>query len=195
MPKHLLSRGVPRTLIAAALMLAVAGPAAAKVVYRWKTDDGVYAFTDDAKRIPEKYRSAAKASPLRPLQSYKHYTPAQRSGTTAHVRQMQKTAQDLRAINQRVYGQPNVTVEQVYGAPSNEAVLRTGTTGQSTIEIQSGDESGEPIVSTQRRYYVPGLNSTRTDTVVTQGDRIIAVVKPLPNQDNISTIGSESELP
>ena len=52
MSKSLLSRALPRTLIAAALMLAVAGPAAAKVVYRWKTDDGVYAFTDDAKRIP-----------------------------------------------------------------------------------------------------------------------------------------------
>ncbi len=194
MSKHLLSRALPRTLIAAALMLAVAGPAAAKVVYRWKTDDGVYAFTDDAKRIPEKYRAAAKASPLRPLHGYKQFTPAQSSGTAAHVRRMEKAAQNLRTLNRRVYGQ-DTTVQPVYGVGADEAILRTGTDGLSTVEIQSGIDSGEPIVSTQRRYYVPGLIVTSTDTVVTQGDRIIAVVKPLPNQDNISTIGSESELP
>jgi Tfp pilus assembly protein PilE len=191
-----LARILPRTLIAAAVLFAVAAPAGAKVVYRWKTDDGVYAFTDDAKRIPEKYRTQAKASPLRPLHTYKQYTPAQRSGTQAYLRGVEKSAREMSKLNARLSGQgAAMPTGTVYGEPSDEAVLRVGTAGQSNVEVQtSGLGSGEPIVIEQKRYYVPGMNSTRTDTVVRQGGRILAITKPLAHQDDISDIESESVL-
>ena len=181
--------------VAAGLLLALAGVAEAKVVYRWNTDDGVYAFTDDPKRIPEKYRSEAKASPMRSLKGCRNYTPAQRSGTQAHLRQMQKAAKDLSQLNARLYGEGQGAPVAVYGTPPEEAVLRVGTAGQTQVEIQSADLSDEPFVIEQKRYYVPGLDSTRRDTIVRQGDKIIAITKPLPHQDDVSTIPSESVLP
>lgn len=197
MPKLLLARALPRTLVAAAVAFAFAAPADAKVVYRWKTDDGVYAFTDDAKRIPEKYRGEAKATPMRSLQSYKRYTPAQRSGTQAYLKRTERSAAEMAKLNARL----SPTGEPVYvqeGAPSGEeAVLRVGTAGNSDIEIQTSnlEDSDAPIVIEQKRYYVPGLNSTRRDTIVRQGDKVLAITKPLPHQDDISTIPSEDVLP
>jgi len=88
-----------------------------------------------------------------------------------------------------------VPMGTVYGEPSDEAVLRVGTAGQSDVEIEtSGLGSGEPIVVEQERYYVPGLNVTRTDTVVRQGGRILAITKPVASQVNISDIEDESVL-
>jgi len=192
----MLARTLPRTLLAAAVLFAVATPASAKVVYRWKTDDGGYAFTDDAKRIPEKYRTQAKASPLRPLQTYKRYTPAQISGTQAYLSGVEKSAQEMSKLNARLSGRRTaVPMGPVSGEPSDVAVLRVGTAGQSNVEIQtSGLGSGEPIVVEQERYYVPGLNSTRTNTVVRQGGRILAISKPVASQVNISNIEDESVL-
>lgn len=198
MPTLVLARALGRMLIATAVLAAVAPAANAKVVYRWKTDDGVQAFTDDAKRIPARYRSQAKASTLRPLHTYRHYTPAQRSGTEAYAKRMQRAADALTKLNARV--SPGGVAAPAAGAgsawPSDEAVLRVGTAGQSQVEVQTGGlGSGEPIVIEEKRFYVPGLNSTRQDTIVRQGDRILAITKPLPHQDDISEIESESVLP
>ena len=196
MPMLPLARALPRTILAVAV-LAVAAPASAKVVYRWKTDDGVYAFTDDAKRIPEKYRPQAKASSLRPLHTYERYTPAQRSGTDAYAKRMAKSAEEMSRVNARVSGRGALPAAGGSSRwPSDEAVLRVGTAGQSEVDVQTGGlGSGEPIVIEQKRFYVPGLDSTRTDTIVRQGGRILAVTKPLAHQDDISDIESESNLP
>ena len=194
----LLSRMLPRTLIAAAVLFAVAAPASAKVVYRWKTDDGVYAYSDDARRIPEKYRAEARTGPLRTLRGYNRYTPAQISGTQAYLKRTQKSAAEMAKLNARVHGaRTGGAVGSAYGAPANDgAVLWVGQSGQSTVALQEGlSDSDEPIIIEQKRFYVPGLNSTRTDTIVRQGDRILAVTKPLPHQQDISDIQSESTLP
>jgi len=194
-----LSRILPRTLIAAAVMFSVANQAGAAVVYRWKTDDGVYAFTDDAKRIPEKYRAEAKATPMRPLQGYKNYTPAQRAGTQAHVKAMQESARTFSKLNQRLYGQAGVPLGPAYRAPSSgNAELLIGPGGRTSLQIEAGsvdDYSEAPITVQQQTFYVPGTNATRTNTIVRQGDRIIAVTKPRATQEDISTIPSESVLP
>ncbi len=193
----LLARMLPRTLIAAAVLCAVAAPAGAKVVYRWKTDDGVYAFTDDAKRIPERYRAQAKAAPLRPLHAYKSYTPAQRSGTQAHARRMEKSAEEMSKLNARVSGAGTLAPGTIYGSSwGSDAAIVVGSGGQSAVAIGSGAaDSGEPIVIEKRRFYVPGTQSTRTDTIMRQGGRIITVVKPIAHESDIAEIPSEAELP
>ncbi|CAG1006940.1 hypothetical protein MYXO_03527 [Myxococcaceae bacterium] len=194
MPKLMLPRLLCCT-VAAGLVLALAGSADAKVVYRWKTDDGVVAFTDDPKRIPEKYRADARASTLRPLRSYRNFTPAQRSGTRAHLEQMRESARALGKLNERLSGRVRSGVVAPGTAAGEEAVLRVGSAGQTQVEIQSPEFSDAPFVIEQKRFYVPGLDVTRRDTIVRQGDKIIAITKPLPNQDDISTIPSESVLP
>ena len=40
----------------------------------------------------------------------------------------------------------------------------------------------EPVITETRRFKVRGLDVTRHNTIVRQGDRVIAVVKPRPHQ-------------
>ena len=197
MLKLALARTLPRTLIAAAVLFSVAAPASAKVVYHWKTDDGGYAFTDDAKRIPEKYRTQAKASPLRPLQTYKRYTPAQNSGTQAYLSGVEKSAREMSKLNARLSGPGTTAPGTIYGASwGNGAAIVVGSGGQSAVAIGSGlADSDDPIVIEKRRFHVPGTITTRTNTIMRQGGRIITVVKPIAHQSSIGDIPSESELP
>lgn len=194
-----LARLLPRTLIAVAVLVAVAAPAGAKVVYRWKTDDGVHAFTDDPKRIPEKYRSQAKASQMRSLHGYKRYTPAQVSGTKAHAKRMEESAAEMARLNARLSGRSALPPGVVRGAlPSDAAELLIAPNGATGLRINAGGidgYSGEPLVIEEKRAYVRGLNSTRTRTIVRQGDRILAVTEPLPHENDLGEIPTESNLP
>ena len=47
-------------VVAAAFGAALAAPAVADPVYSWRTEDGGYAFTDDPKGIPARYRDQAQ---------------------------------------------------------------------------------------------------------------------------------------
>ncbi len=98
-----------------------------------------YAFTDNPKQIPAKYRSQAKATQMRSLRGYKNYTPAQTSGTRAHVKRNLETARELQKLNARIYGE-EAGAPMVYVAPSGEQVVyRVGSQGFSNLEVQSGD--------------------------------------------------------
>jgi len=87
----------------------------------------------------------------------------------------------------------------IYTAPSpGNAALWIGPGGRTDLQIEAGSVDGysaAPITVQQQTFYVPGTNSTRTNTIVRQGDRIIAVTKPRATQEDISTIPSESVLP
>ena len=50
------------------VMLAVASPVTAATVYYWTTEDGAEAYTNDAKRIPAKYKKSAKRRTLGKLE-------------------------------------------------------------------------------------------------------------------------------
>jgi len=181
-----------------AAMVLSAGMAEAKSVYRWKTDEGTYAFTDDPKQIPAKYRDRARRSTLRPLQTYRNYTPAQDAATGAHVKQMREAARYFSELNARLdRRQPVGVVVRGVPTPESDAVVRSSTSGRTFVEAQTGldGDDAAPLVIEEKRFYVPGENVTRRDTIVRRGDRILAITKPLPNQQNISDIRSESVLP
>jgi hypothetical protein len=57
-------------VIAAMLGLGLVPRVAAADYWRYQTDSGSTAFTDDAKNIPAKYRDTAERIPERPLSSY-----------------------------------------------------------------------------------------------------------------------------
>ncbi len=63
-----------RVAIVAAICLGLAAPALAGTFYSWQTEDGVYSYTDDAKRIPAKYKKEAERRPMGELTRYKRYT-------------------------------------------------------------------------------------------------------------------------
>ena len=44
-------------------------------LYRWESADGTVSFTDDAKRVPERYRESATPIDTSVLSDYGRYTP------------------------------------------------------------------------------------------------------------------------
>jgi len=192
---------VPGTILAASFALSLAGPVRpvlAAELYRWTTDDGTVAFTDDVKRIPERYRKVAKKISTGSLRDYARYTP-DRSSTKSSEVALEQRLDRLRATNAALEGHPTAPAPQLTraGSPFDNPLVRVGPQGEPGLEVSSGHEGNGPLIVEQKRYRMPGGFVTRTDTVVRQGDDVIAVVKPLPHgldSVNTSDIQDEREL-
>jgi len=190
-------RRIPGTLLAAGFVLSLAGsvkPVLAAELYRWTTDDGTIAFTDDAKRIPERYRKVAKKFSTGSLRNYARYTP-DRSSTKDSELALAERLDRLRATNAAAEGLPTASAPQPTqpGRPKDPFV-RVGPQGQPALEVPSNREGSGPLIVEQRRYRMDGGFVTRTDTVVRQGDDIIAVVKPIPHGlDSVNTSDIQDE--
>jgi len=179
---------------AAALAAALSAPAAADPVYSWRTEDGGYAFTDDPKGIPARYRDQAQARETGRLHDYKRYTPADGAASERYAEQLTRRLEHLRAVND----------DRV--ASSDERGER-GSRPRSTISMQSANDfepsveftentGDEPIVVDTLFTRPEGKIVTRQTTVVRQGDKILSIVRPRLREWNVATdIHDESELP
>lgn len=76
----------------------------ARQVYRWETDDGVIAFGDDVKRIPDRYRSKAKLINTKTLPSTKRFSKVGKPAEAGH----QDVATARLAHLRDVYSSPEV---------------------------------------------------------------------------------------
>ncbi|MDG2049302.1 MAG: DUF4124 domain-containing protein [Myxococcota bacterium] len=157
---------VTLTIITASLTL-LAVQATAGTVYRWTTEDGTIAFTDDEKRIPARYQGTAQVETLESLNGYPRFTAVGDRPETA-------TAAPAPAprVNRR--------------APANVALAElpvsviTGSSryGNGGISLPVGSPvsaESEPILIEQRRVKLSSSMATAHETVVRQGDRIISI--------------------
>ena len=46
----------------------------------------------------------------------------------------------------------------------------------------------------KRRYRAEGSAVTRTNTIIRQGDRVLTIIKPQPNEFDVNDFADESEL-
>jgi hypothetical protein len=191
-------RRIPGFILAAGLGLSLAGPALAAELYRWTTDDGTVAFTDDVKHIPERYRKVAKKISTGSLRDYARYTPDRSLTRSSEIALAERVA-GLRAANAALETHPAAPSPQSAqtGSPRDNPFVRVGPRADPSLEVSANHESSGPLIIEQRRYRMEGGFVTRTDTVVRQGDQIIAVVKPMPHgldSVNTSDIQDEREL-
>ena len=84
-----------RVAIVAAICLGLATPVVAGTVYSWRSDDGILSFTDEAKRIPARYRKAAKKRSLKKLGSYDRYTPAGQTAEGSYAERLERRQAQL----------------------------------------------------------------------------------------------------
>ncbi len=166
--------------IAACLVLAVATPAAAGTLYHWRAEDGSYAYTDDARRIPDRYKKDAQASDTSSLADYDRFTPADTAAVDSYAQGLQARLDDLRARNAPVVDEPTQTTR---------LSLRTSS-GEPVVEFSSAPGEA-PIVVEKRRVKIDDArrSAKRSRTVIRQGDRVIAVV-----EDKRSSFDSEDEF-
>ena len=176
--------------VAALLSVGVAGAASAGTVYSWHTEDGTYAFTDDRKRIPARYRGAAKARSMEQLSSYKRFTRSSVEVQGDYAKRLQSRRDRLSDG-----GAVAMTAPGAGGAPTSAAFLvRTSgnRNGSSTaIAVPTRDGLNGPITVDNVRARPDssvgpnGSMATRHLTVVRQGGRVISVTRPELNQTRL----------
>src|SRR5262245_40483597 len=85
-------------VLGSALVCALSASARADL-YTWRTEDGGYAYTDDPKQIPARYRSEAKQVARKPLSDYKRYTAQDADASARYAERLERRLATLREAN------------------------------------------------------------------------------------------------
>jgi hypothetical protein len=177
--------------------LLTGGLAAAEEIYTWRTQDGGYAFTDDEKAIPPRYRDHVEVRPMEGLEGYRRFTPKDDQATRRYEEHLAARLEYLRAFNRQATAPAS-------GAPADSAVpapessdeqitVRTGRRDSPGIDIRTSSD-GEPIVVETILMRPKGKSVSQNVQVTRRGDKPIAVVKPRAREWNVTDIVDEEDL-
>jgi hypothetical protein len=184
------------TLLATGTLLA-GGLAAAEEVYTWRTQDGGYAFADDEKAIPPRYRDRAKARRTDGLEGYSRFTPKDDQATQRYEERLAARLEYLRALNAQAKapssGAPADSAAPAPAPPREQITLRTGRRDAPGIDITTAND-GEPIVVETILMRPKGKSVSQNVQVTRRGGKVIAIVKPRAREWNVSDIVDEEEL-
>jgi hypothetical protein len=182
---------------AAVLLMAIATPAVAGgPIYSWRTEDGGYAFTDDPKAIPARYRDQARVRPSARLGDYARYTPADDKAVERYAERLTQRLAHLRAVNAQYAVRQALAAQSVAGgpAPTTRLTLDSANEYAPSVEISEGMGT-EPIVVETLFTRPEGKMVTRHSQVVRQGDQILSIMKPRLREWNVATdIHDEADL-
>jgi len=161
-------------IVACGMAFVVGAPASAGTLYSWITEDGTYAYTNEKKRVPARYKGEAKTSKLGKMEAYPRYTPGPRIDDRAYA---DRIVERLEMLRGQTAGLATASSVQDSGAASVQLGLG-GSVAQIEIPVGAGNESGEPVVVEDVRMQKDhGRQSTRHYKVVRQGERVLAVIK------------------
>jgi hypothetical protein len=178
---------------ATALLAALAAPAAADPVYSWRTEDGGYAFTDDPKAIPARYRDQATQRETGRLGDYERFTPSDDKATDRYAEHLDRRLAHLRAVNAQPVARRDA-VEAGESAPRASLSMQSANNYAPSVEI-SENTGDEPIVVDTLFTRPEGKMVTRQTQVVRQGDKILSIMRPRLREWSVTTdIHDESEL-
>jgi hypothetical protein len=186
-------------LLTAALLLGASLPAVAGEIYSWRTEDGGYAYTDDAAAIPTRYRDQVETRKTAALASYPRYTATNAAATEHYAERLAERVERLRLLNGTLGGRETLQSEP---APRAERApdyvnLRTGPSDRAGVDLSipswaADDDS--PLVVETVFVRLEGSNVIQRVQVTMRGDRIVAINKPRPRNWNISDPIDEAEL-
>ncbi len=161
--------------LVAGFVVGISAEVLADTVYKWTTEDGTIAYTDDQKHIPARYREQVEQQQMKRLSGYERFTPLGKQGGGAE-------AAGVAAATTQT---PETII--VDGAGSGLSVMTGGSRfgqGGVIVPVDSGiaTATAEPIVIENRRVQRSDSMATSHETVVRQGDRIISIDRDEPNQ-------------
>jgi hypothetical protein len=155
--------------------LALAGSVAASAdIIAYRTDDGVFAYTDDREKVPARYAADAVTVPDSRLNAYPRLTIEDTEAARAVSLRLEKRLDYLRQVNAATSAE-----RQVAATAAGQRTIVSVATGSSqvpTLDIPADPAAGpiivEPIITKQGDRV-----RTRRATVVKQGDQTLAIVK------------------
>lgn len=158
---------------AIALTGGVALPAVAGEIYSWRTEDGAYAFTDDHKAIPARYRAVAQSRETADLAGYERLTKPPAGSGDAYAARLAARLERLRALNRDLDARSQRTAE-AQGLTSLSIAA-----GGLNLGVPMNGADGPVIVDKVRFRYNDEM-ATRHNLVVKQGGKILTVIKGDP---------------
>ena len=166
----------------ALVIVAVASPVTAATVYYWTTEDGTSAYTNDAKRIPAKYKESAKRRTVGKLENYPRLTRSDVKVEDAYAKRVHARLQNLRDRRPA-----DVQAEAAGKAPIRIDIDQAGGQGgRDQVSIPVDAHGQEPIFSQAFSVRTRDSIATRTVQITQQGDKIVAVRLAEKNQRKIN---------
>ena len=156
-------------IAAATLLLTL--PAFAGEIYSWRTEDGGYAFTDDAKSIPARYQDQVATRATEGLGSYQRLTTPEAGAGADYARRLGNRLDHLRELNRDL---DTAYVPRPANAGPETLSLRTGELNIG-VPMDAGDDG--PVVIEKVRFRLKGEMATRHNVIVRRGDEVLAVIK------------------
>ena len=169
-----------------ALLVAVlmATPVAASAdIFAWRTEDGVFSYTDDRESIPARYADDVVAVPDSRLEAYPRLTVEDTNAAREVSTRLERRLEYLRQLNTATA--PPRRASRAARGNGTTISVETGNAQAPTLDIATGDGDG-PIVVEPILTKESGNVRTRRTTVVKQGDRTIAVLKGPSHQFNVN---------
>jgi len=170
----------------AALTLFFTLPALAGEIYSWRTEDGGYAFTDDPKAIPPRYRDQVETRATARLNDYSRLTVPEAGASDDYAQRLSDRLDYLRALNR--------DLDEAYAPrPVEGATPLTVQAGNFNLAVPPNSAGEGPLVVEKVRFRHKREMATRHNLVIRRGDEVLAVIKgdPLVTQINQSPEISE----
>jgi hypothetical protein len=178
---------IPTGLGLALALGSFAVPSSAET-YSWRTEDGVYAYTDDPKHIPQRYADQVQIVRLNSLKSYERFTAQDSAAASHYANRLSERLDHLRAVNAAPpqYAVPAGGIAAAGPTPGTISVA-TGGENDPRLELPMGQAGDGPLIVEPVTAKRQGDVRTRRITLVKQGDKIVAVLKGSPHIYNPST--------
>ena len=174
---------IRRAVVLALLGAALSQPAVAGTLYHWRTEEGTFAFTDDPKQIPARYRGQVEQRSLGQLADYERLTVQQAQESERYAQRLSARLAELRQAN--AAAAPELAAQSA-GA-SQALALRTGNDGAPLLETGvAGQADSEPLVVDTLFTRPAGKMVTRHVLVVRRGDETLAIVRPRLREWNVA---------
>lgn len=156
-------------------------------LYSWRTDDGVYAYTDDPKAVPARYADEVQVVPSAGLSGYERFTQQDGAAANHYAERMAKRLDYLRQVNTTPAPAPRGYAPGPARATTTISVA-TGNEQAPRLDITTPTGAGQaPLVLEPVITKPDGWVVTRRTTLVKQGGQTIAVLKGAKRETNPST--------
>jgi hypothetical protein len=158
-------------------------------LYTWRTDDGVYAYTDDPKAVPARYADEVEVVPSAGLSGYERFTQQDGAAANRYADRMAKRLDYLRQVNAAPAPAPAPRGYAPAGAAATTTIsVATGNEQAPRLDITTPTGAGQaPLVVEPVTTKPDGWVVTRRTTLVKQGGQTIAVLKGPKRETNPST--------
>lgn len=170
-------------LVTGITVVGAAAPSFAGTVYSWTTEDGTMSFTDDAKRIPAKYKAVAKQRQIGALKSYPRLTESDVKYAAPYHKRVADRLDALRAEPPAVSAAPPGMGD---GRMRYDVGIGDAANDQLSLPVGVGGLSEEPVTTSNHRIRMRDSIATQDVQITKQGDKILSVNISPRNQRGVT---------